>query len=131
MAEWPAEQASERYAKYLAGSLPPDRNEIVQLGFRLAKAAGIKHFFGIDVDGDFPYGAVTSFAQTHGQSGLLEGANKEIETFIQTQTETLRSKGIVATLLSERSRTSQPTTTTFIDRCSTLVRVPSSRAWIC
>jgi len=98
MAEWPAEQANERYAQYLAGSLPPNRNEVVQLGFRLAKAAGIKHFFGIDVDGDFPYGAVKSFAQTHGQSGLLEGANKEIETFIQTQTEILRSKGIAATL---------------------------------
>jgi Family of unknown function (DUF5694) len=75
MAEWPAGQASERYAQYLAGTLPPDRNEVVQLGFRLAKAAGIKHFVGIDVPGDFPYDAVTSFAQAHGQSGLLEGAN--------------------------------------------------------
>lgn len=98
MAEWPAEQASERYTQYLAGSLPPDRNEVVQLGFRLAKAAGINHFVGIDVDGDFPYDTVARFAQAHGQSGLLEGANKEIERFIQTQTEILRCKGIAPTL---------------------------------
>src|SRR5947209_14642058 len=35
--EWPAATVNERYPKYLDGSLPPSRNEVVQLGFRLAK----------------------------------------------------------------------------------------------
>lgn len=98
MAEWPADLASERYAQYLAGSLAPSRNEVVQLGFRLAKSAGLKHFYGIDADGDFPYEAVQSFAQAHGQSELLERANEGIEASVHTQTEMLQSKGIAATL---------------------------------
>jgi hypothetical protein len=40
----------------------------VQLGFRLAKAAGLQNVYGIDVDGDFPYDAVLDFAKAHGQS---------------------------------------------------------------
>ncbi|MEO7029373.1 MAG: DUF5694 domain-containing protein [Acidobacteriaceae bacterium] len=98
MAEWPADVASERYNHYLAGTLPPSRNEVVQLGFRLAKAAGIDHFYGIDVDGDFPYEPVQAFAKTHGQSELLARSNAEIETLAQTQTALLQSKGIAATL---------------------------------
>ena len=98
MAEWPADLASERYAHYLAGTLPPSRNEVVQLGFRLAKATGLNRFYGIDVDGGFPYEPVQSFAQAHGQSELLERANVEIETSVQTQTAMLQSKGIAATL---------------------------------
>src|ERR1700752_76966 len=34
-----------RYRQYLAGTLEPSRNEIVQVGFRLAKAAGIKEAY--------------------------------------------------------------------------------------
>jgi hypothetical protein len=53
--EWPAEVVAERYPKYLDGALPPSRNEVVQLGFRLGKATKAV-VEGIDVDGDFPYG---------------------------------------------------------------------------
>src|SRR5262249_55992291 len=42
MAEWPADAVAERYPKYLAGTLPPSRNEVVQLGFRLAQEPGPK-----------------------------------------------------------------------------------------
>lgn len=98
MAEWPAEQARQRYAEYLAGTLAPDRNEVVQLGFRLAKAAGLQQVYGIDVDGDFPYEPVMNFAKAHGQSELLDRANAEIETLVRTQADLLKTKGISATL---------------------------------
>lgn len=97
-AEWPADIASERYAKYLAGTLAPSRNEVVQLGFRLAKTAGLKDFYGIDVDGEFPYDAVDAYAKAHGQSAILEHANAEIEAFVQTQTKLISEKGVAATL---------------------------------
>src|SRR5262245_32611591 len=42
MAEWPADLATARYRDYLTGILAPDRNEVVQLGFRLAKTVGLK-----------------------------------------------------------------------------------------
>lgn len=98
MAEWDADVASERYAQFLGGTLPPSRNEVVQLGFRLAKAVGLRRFYGIDADGDFPYEPVKAFAQAHGRSEVLERANAEIETSVQTEAALLQSKGIAATL---------------------------------
>jgi hypothetical protein len=98
MAEWPADYARERYAEHLAGTLPPNRNEVVQLGFRLAKTAGLQNVYGIDVDGDFPYDAVLDFAKAHGQSELLDRANIEIEALVKTQADLLKTKGISATL---------------------------------
>jgi hypothetical protein len=54
VAEWDTDTTRERYAKYVAGTLDPSHNEVVQLGFRLAKAANLASVYGIDVDGDFP-----------------------------------------------------------------------------
>ena len=53
--EGDAADTTERWAKFRAGSLPPSRNEVVQLGFRLAKSAGLDVVYGIDVEGDFPF----------------------------------------------------------------------------
>jgi hypothetical protein len=97
-AEWPADIASERYAKYLAGTLAPSRNEVVQLGFRLARTAGLKAFYGIDVDGDFPYDAVDAYAKAHGQGAVLEHANAVIQTLVETQGKMIAEKGVSATL---------------------------------
>lgn len=98
MAEWPADEVNERYATYLAGTLPPSRNEVVQLGFRLAKTAGLGRAYGIDVDGEFPYEAVQAFAQAHGQTQLLERVNAEAASAAQRQTKLLQTRGIAATL---------------------------------
>jgi Family of unknown function (DUF5694) len=98
MAEAPPAWPDERYAKYLAGTLPPSRDEVVQLGFRLAQTSGLKRVYGIDVDGEFPYEAVQAFAKTHGQTQLLDRAGAEIEAFTQGQTKLLQTHGIAATL---------------------------------
>jgi hypothetical protein len=47
------------------GTLPPWRNEVVQLGFRLGQLSGVK-VAGIDEGGDFPFGAVQAWADAHG-----------------------------------------------------------------
>lgn len=97
-AEWPADLASERYAKYLAGTLEPSHNEVVQLGFRLAKAAGLKEFRGIDVDGDFPYEAVDAYAKAHGQSAILDKAGADIQAQVDQQQALLRTSSVSAVL---------------------------------
>ena len=97
-AEWPADIASERYGKYLAGTLAPSHNEVVQLGFRLAKTAGLKAFSGIDVDGDFPFEAVDAYAKAHGQSAILDQAQAQIESFVQTQDRMMKTSTVGATL---------------------------------
>jgi hypothetical protein len=69
--EWPADAASAEYARYLDGSLPPSTNEVVQLGFRLAKQRGLKQVHGLDVPGDFPFEAVQAWAQANGKADAL------------------------------------------------------------
>lgn len=51
--EWPISQtdtARGRYARYLAHTLPPNRNEVVQVGFRLASRLGHDAVYPIDDD---------------------------------------------------------------------------------
>jgi len=97
-AEWPADIAAQRYDAYRKGTLAPSRNEVVQLGFRLAKTAGLKTVEGIDVDGDFPYEAVETYAKAHGQEAILAAANAEIQSFIERQ-DGLLKQGTVAGVL--------------------------------
>ena len=51
--EWPISQADTvrvRYARYLAKTLAPNRNEVVQIGFRLASRLGHDAVYPIDDD---------------------------------------------------------------------------------
>jgi hypothetical protein len=70
--EWPEQIVNERYAKFRAGQLPESRNEVVQLGFRLAHQRNLATVQGIDVDGDFPFEAVMAWAREHGRAGELD-----------------------------------------------------------
>lgn len=70
--EWPKALVDERYAAFRAGTLPESRNEVVQLGFRLASRLGLERVDGIDVDGEFPWEAVQQWAAAHGRSADLD-----------------------------------------------------------
>jgi hypothetical protein len=51
--EWPisgTDTARARYARYLARTMPPNRNEVVQIGFRLASRLGHEAVYPIDDD---------------------------------------------------------------------------------
>jgi hypothetical protein len=96
-AEWPAATVADRYARYQAGTLPASRNEVVQLGFRLAKQVNAR-MIGVDVSGDFPYGPVQAYAKQHGQEAVLAAAHAQIEAMVKAQDETLKTRGVAATL---------------------------------
>jgi len=96
--EWPADVTDQRYDAYRKGTLAPSHNEVVQLGFRLARTAGLKRVAGIDVDGDFPYEAVQAYAQAHGMKPVLDEANAKIERFVQAQDAALKSGTVGRTL---------------------------------
>ena len=98
MAEWPADIVTPRYAQYRAGTLTPSHNEVVQLGFRLAKAAGAEGMYGVDVDGELPYDSVATFAKAHGQQALLDGLWAAGDLMTKTQTRLLKDEGVAATL---------------------------------
>lgn len=95
--EWPANIVAERYKQYLAGTLPPSRNEVVQLGFRLAKTAAAE-VYSLDADGDFPYDRLKNFAETRGYSALLEEQNAAIQREVDDQASLLAQKTISADL---------------------------------
>jgi hypothetical protein len=96
--EWDPATVTDRFPKYLAGTLPPSHNEVVQLGFRLAKMehAGVN---GIDVDGDFPYEPVDTYAKAHGQSALLAQSDKQIGDAIDHINGILAKGSIAAALV--------------------------------
>ena len=96
-AEWDEPYTAQKYADYRSGKLPPSHNEVVQLSFRLAKQANIP-VHGIDVDGDFPYEPVDTFAKAHGESALLDTANADIQTQAETISRTLANGTISQTL---------------------------------
>ncbi len=95
--EWPADVVIERYKQYLAGTLPASRNEVVQLGFRLAKTTGAE-VYSLDADGDFPYERLKNFAETRDFSGLLDQMNAAIQDSVDEQARVLAQKGVSADL---------------------------------
>lgn len=95
--EWPADIVTQRYDAYTKGTLKPSRDESVQLGFRLAKETGAS-IHGVDVDGDFPYDAVQTYAKAHGGNDLLAGADAGIITQTQQQQDLL-NRGTISQVL--------------------------------
>ncbi|HEX3809092.1 MAG TPA: DUF5694 domain-containing protein [Rhizomicrobium sp.] len=90
--------ASQKYADYLKGTLPPSHSEIVQLGFRLAKQMNLQTVHGIDVEGEFPYDAVDAYAKAHGESAILDAANNDIGKMVDMIGKTLAA-GTVSDVL--------------------------------
>jgi hypothetical protein len=90
--EWPAPVVKERYAKFRDGTLPESRNEVVQLGFRLARERGLQTVHGLDVEGDFPFEPVVAWAREHGRAGeidaLLAVGAKEVAQLSALQEQT-------------------------------------------
>jgi len=61
-----------RYADYVAGKVALNRNEVQQIGFRLAKELGHKTIHSVDADGEFPFLRVEDFAKSRGRSATLD-----------------------------------------------------------
>src|SRR6266480_2196644 len=60
------QRATQQYSDYLAGKYTLSRNEIDQIGYRLAKELGHRAIYPVDVDGDFPYMRVLNYAKANG-----------------------------------------------------------------
>jgi hypothetical protein len=93
-----SKKAPQQYADYLAGKYTLSRNEIDQLGYRLAKALGHKTVYPIDVDGDFPWQHVLNFAKAKGTSAKLETIDGQWGTMVKEQDEYLQAHSVLETL---------------------------------
>jgi len=95
----PGDAFQKRYAGYLAGTRPPSRNEIEQIGFRLAKELGHTTVYAVDADGDFHFQRVLNYAKASGQSAKLEAMMGEIGEMVKAQSEYLKTHTVLQTLL--------------------------------
>ena len=74
---WGDKRTATEYADYLAGKRELTRNEIEQVGFRLAREMGHQNVYAVDADGEFPYPRVVGFAKASGQSKEFESVMAE------------------------------------------------------
>ncbi len=95
--EWPAATVQERYPRYLAGTLSPSSNEVVQLGFRLGKLSKAP-VEGIDVEGEFPFGPVEEWATAHGRKGEIDGLGAVVDQTMAEMQKALDSGGVAGEL---------------------------------
>ncbi len=93
------DRVSARYADYLAGKHELTRNEVEQIGFRLARELGHKTLYPVDADGDFPFQRVVNFAKASGRSKELDAHMEEGGAAVKAQGEYLASHTLLETLL--------------------------------
>ena len=86
------------YREYASGKGRDVRNEIQQIGFRLAVAAGHAEVYGIDAPGDFPFEALQVFAAANGSGEALQHSIDELGRKT-TAFEALQAKSTVGQLL--------------------------------
>lgn len=94
------ETVQKQYADYLAGTAPLSRNEVEQIGFRLAKDLGHTTIYPVDAEGDFPFQRILNYAKATGQSAKLEGMMRETwGEMVKAQGEYLKTHTVLQTLL--------------------------------
>lgn len=96
--EWPAAGADDAYAKYLDRSLPATANEVVQLGFRLARQRGLARVHGIDVPGEFPYADVRAWAEANDRIAELDALQRQAQSITEGITAQQATQSIGAVL---------------------------------
>jgi hypothetical protein len=87
------------YDDYLAGKHELTRNEVEQIGFRLARELGHKAVYPVDADGEFPFQHLTNYAKASGRTGELDALMKEVGEMVQAQSQYLATHTILETLL--------------------------------
>lgn len=93
------ERIKKDYAAYLAGTHELTRNEIEQIGFRLAKKLGHKMVYAVDADGEFPYMRLLKFVKATGRSQEFDALSAEIGEMVKRKDAYLASHTILETLL--------------------------------
>jgi len=90
---------SKDYTDFVAGKHELTRNEVEQIGFRLARDLGHKAVFGVDADGEFPYPRVAKYAKATGRSKEFEEIQLEIGAMVKAQDSYLSTHSVLETLL--------------------------------
>ncbi len=82
-AEVASQRVPQQYSDYLAGKYVLSRNEIDQIGYRLAKELGHRAIYPVDVDGDFPWQRVVNYAKANGIAARFDSLNAGVGTRVK------------------------------------------------
>jgi hypothetical protein len=102
-ADFSDDRTARRYAEYLEGKHELSRNEVEQLGYRLAKKLGHKTIYPVDVDGEFPYARVVKFAKATGREKEFDALYAQVGEMVKAQSAYLGSHTILETLVAMNS----------------------------
>lgn len=89
---------TERYESYIAGEYTLSRNEIDQIGLRLAKSLQHPTVLPVDEDGEFPYYRVRNYAKANGREAQFDSLQASIGTRVQRLAQYLRAHTVLETL---------------------------------
>ena len=92
-------RTSTDYADYRSGKHELTRNEIEQIGFRLAKELAHDTIYGVDADGEFPYPGIVKYAAATKRGNELDGLMAEWGEQSKALDAYLRSHSVLETLL--------------------------------
>lgn len=92
------DRVQERYAAYVAGEHELTRNEVDQIGFRLARELGHETVYPVDVDGEFPYPRLLKYAQATGRMPAFDSLRAEGAERSEASSAYLASHTVLETL---------------------------------
>jgi hypothetical protein len=92
------QRVGQEYSDYLAGKYTLSRNEIDQIGYRLAKELGHRVVYPVDVDGDFPFLRVVNYAKANGLKEKFDAMQASTGTRVKEQGDFLRTHTVLETL---------------------------------
>jgi hypothetical protein len=93
-----SEKVAQQYSNYLVGKYDLSRNEVDQIGYRLAKELGHRSLYPVDEDGDFPWQRVIDYAKASGRKDQLDALSASAARMVKEQGEFLKSHTILETL---------------------------------
>jgi hypothetical protein len=92
------DRVQKEYAQYLEGKYQLSRNEIDQIGYRLAKELGMKTIYPVDYDGEFPMERLLNFTKAKGKSQQLDQLMSEMGEMVKELDSYLKSHTVLETM---------------------------------
>ncbi|MFZ0796352.1 MAG: DUF5694 domain-containing protein [Terriglobales bacterium] len=97
-ADFGSQRVEQQYSDYLAGKYTLSRNEIDQIGYRLAKELGHRAVYPVDEEGDFPMRRVVNYAKANGRAEKLDAITAGWGTMVKEEDDFLRSHTVLEML---------------------------------
>lgn len=98
-AEFNDDAVTRRYEEYTAGEYELTRNEIDQIGYRLARRLGHETVYPVDVDGEFPFPRLRDYAAANDRMQEFNALMDDIRETVEAQSAYLESHTVLETLL--------------------------------